>query len=427
MSIHLLLAAAAAVAAQGQAADPLAPLPTQPAPASRSWCEVPNAQPGVARSEPATTHTVVTPPPQQPVTVTIAPPLPHRRSHVVAVSVPRNWAEVFAAIRGSRWAEAQAGICFAPAEHSDPGRQGGALHRKGFAGRFARPDPVAARRSAGPAAGGASWREWRLPAARRRTPQYVAEAANHLARQFAQPLQGQGRLGRAGRRPASLAARSADQGGRCDQRRAAADADRRPTFPTKRGRKPGSASPGPISRWAAMPMRAGLPTPIGRARPATGRASRLGSPASRPGASTIATPRRAAFREVGSRAQQRELAAAGYYWAARAEQACRRPRSVAPLLKAAAGSPESFYGLLARETLGIDKSLPPDVHNGIGRIEGAAERPPRRRAGQHRPALARRGNAQASGADRPSVQDHHALIEVAKKLDLPSAPILARA
>ena len=66
-----------------------------------------------------------------------------------------------------------------------------------------------------------------------------------------------------------------------------------------------------------------------------------------------------AFREVAGTTREQELAAAAYYWAARSEQACRRPRSVAPLLKAAARSPESFYGLVARETLGMDKHLPP--------------------------------------------------------------------
>ncbi|HET7709873.1 MAG TPA: lytic transglycosylase domain-containing protein [Sphingomicrobium sp.] len=66
-----------------------------------------------------------------------------------------------------------------------------------------------------------------------------------------------------------------------------------------------------------------------------------------------------AFREVAEATREQELVAAAYYWAARAEQACRRPRSVAPLLKAAAQSPESFYGLVARETLGMDRQLPP--------------------------------------------------------------------
>jgi soluble lytic murein transglycosylase-like protein len=127
-----------------------------------------------------------------------------------------------------------------------------------------------------------------------------------------------------------------------------------------------------------------------------------------------------AFREVGSRAQQRELAAAGYYWAARAEQACRRPNSVAPLLKVAANSPESFYGLLARETLGIDKRLPPDIHNGIGRIENL----PNVRRAEELVQIGQPWLAEAlikHQAQIGRVQDHHSLIELSKKLDLPSA------
>jgi soluble lytic murein transglycosylase-like protein len=53
-----------------------------------------------------------------------------------------------------------------------------------------------------------------------------------------------------------------------------------------------------------------------------------------------------------------EFAATAAYWAARAAQAGRRPRDVQPLLLAAARSQESFYGLLARETLGMTTTLP---------------------------------------------------------------------
>ena len=72
-----------------------------------------------------------------------------------------------------------------------------------------------------------------------------------------------------------------------------------------------------------------------------------------------------AFQQVARLAQQRELRAGGLYWAARAEQAIGRPRSVEPLLRAAATaaeSPESFYGLLARETLGMQTKLPQDPY-----------------------------------------------------------------
>jgi len=65
------------------------------------------------------------------------------------------------------------------------------------------------------------------------------------------------------------------------------------------------------------------------------------------------------FRATAFGRAESELAAAGAYWASRAEMACRRPAAVEPLLKAAARNPESFYGLVARETLAMDKHLAP--------------------------------------------------------------------
>jgi soluble lytic murein transglycosylase-like protein len=53
-----------------------------------------------------------------------------------------------------------------------------------------------------------------------------------------------------------------------------------------------------------------------------------------------------------------ELIACAAYWGARAAQAGRRPRDVQPLLLIAARSNESFYGLLARESLGMGTTLP---------------------------------------------------------------------
>ena len=69
------------------------------------------------------------------------------------------------------------------------------------------------------------------------------------------------------------------------------------------------------------------------------------------------------FRQAAQLADQRELRAGGLYWAARAEQAAGRPASVEGLLRAAATTaeaPESFYGLLARETLGMSTKLGAD-------------------------------------------------------------------
>jgi len=130
-----------------------------------------------------------------------------------------------------------------------------------------------------------------------------------------------------------------------------------------------------------------------------------------------------AFQQVAASAIQRELRTGGYYWAARAEQSCRRPRSVEPLLRAAAQSSESFYGLLARETLGMDTRLPADPF--IGNDPPVAQHPNVQRAVE----LARIGElAKADEMLRHQAKigapsEHHALIQVAKKLDLPAAQL----
>ncbi len=133
-----------------------------------------------------------------------------------------------------------------------------------------------------------------------------------------------------------------------------------------------------------------------------------------------------AFQQVVQLAQQRELRAGGYYWAARSEQACRRPRSVEPLLRAAANTaegPESFYGLIARETLGMDTKLPSDPYVGFD--------PPVEQYANVRRAteLARIGEVSLAEemlrhqARIGTPSEHHALIQVAKKLDLPAAQL----
>lgn len=133
-----------------------------------------------------------------------------------------------------------------------------------------------------------------------------------------------------------------------------------------------------------------------------------------------------AFQQVVSLSQQRELRAGGYYWAARSEQACRRPRSVEPFLRAAANTaegPESFYGLIARQTLGMDTRLPSDPYVGFDPpVEHHANV---RRATE----LARIGETTLAEemlrhqARIGTSSEHHALIQVAKKLDLPAAQL----
>ena len=132
------------------------------------------------------------------------------------------------------------------------------------------------------------------------------------------------------------------------------------------------------------------------------------------------------FRQAAQYADQRELRAGGLYWAARAEQAAGRPASVEGLLRAAATSaeaPESFYGLLARETLGMPTSLgtdplanydrPVDQYPNVQRAIELAK------IGE--PALAEQMLIHQAKIGSPS--EHHALISVAKRLDLPAAQL----
>nr|WP_241241966.1 lytic transglycosylase domain-containing protein [Sphingobium algorifonticola] len=61
----------------------------------------------------------------------------------------------------------------------------------------------------------------------------------------------------------------------------------------------------------------------------------------------------ASFANVAALAGNADMRAAGAYWAARAYMNCGDPARVAGLLKTAAKADETFYGLLARETLGL--------------------------------------------------------------------------
>jgi soluble lytic murein transglycosylase-like protein len=412
LSIYLLLAAAAAVAAQGQPQDPLAPLPTQPASDQPVMVPAPEAPKPSDQLNTAPTFTVA---PAQP--VTIVPPAASPPP-VAVVRVPRNWGEVFSAIRAGRWAEAQVGIANLPQGVLTPVARAELYTAKGSPfvslGQIQNllaeaPDLPQADQLA------------RLALARGATnyPGYVTKRpvtwlGNSPSRSRARPVSGEpaadqlrGQLDKLIKTDDAVNAEillmqsapyiSYEARAEAGQRVAwayfatARDADARRVADTYRQ--------GAGGEWASQSAWV------------SGLASwRLND----------CNAASASFREVASRAQQRELSAGGYYWAARAEQMCRRPGAVAPLLKAAANSPESFYGLLARETLGVDKRLPPDVHNGIGRVQNL---PNIRRAeelvqiGQHW--LAEELLKHQAQIGR--VQDHHALIEVARKLGLASA------
>ena len=130
-----------------------------------------------------------------------------------------------------------------------------------------------------------------------------------------------------------------------------------------------------------------------------------------------------AFQQTAAYAQQRELRAGALYWTARSEQSCGRPRSVEQFLRAAASSSESFYGLVARETLGMDTKLPPDTNAGydppVDQLVNVQRAMELVRIGE--PALAEEMLRHQAKIGLPT--EHHALIQVAKKLDLPAAQL----
>jgi hypothetical protein len=367
--------------------------------------EVPSVQAAPESVAPQGAVTIVPPavaPPQQP---------------VVAVRVPRKWAEVFTAIRAGRWTEAQVGISTLPRDVLTPVARAELYTAKGSpVVSLSQIQSLLAEAPDLPQAAQLS----RLAVARGVTayPSYIAKRpttwlGNSPSRYRAKPVSGE---------PAA------------DQLRAQLDplikADdainaelllmQSAPYMSYEAR----AEAGQRVAWAYYAMARDADA---RRVADTYRQAATGEWASQSAwVSGLASWRlndcnaaSASFREVGSRAQQRELAAAGYYWAARAEQMCRRPSSVTPLLRAAASSPESFYGLLARETLGIDKRLGRVAH-GTGRVEGIANV---RRAEE----LVRIGQPWLAEellkhqAQIGDVRDHNGLIQVAKKLNLPSA------
>ena len=62
----------------------------------------------------------------------------------------------------------------------------------------------------------------------------------------------------------------------------------------------------------------------------------------------------AAFDVVARQASNDDLKAAGLFWSARAAMAAKQPFEVQPRMLSAAKLPETFYGLLASETLGME-------------------------------------------------------------------------
>lgn len=129
-----------------------------------------------------------------------------------------------------------------------------------------------------------------------------------------------------------------------------------------------------------------------------------------------------AFEKVGRSASNVDLRAAGLYWSARSDLKCGQPHKVQGKLQAAARLEDSFYGMLAAQTLGMEPAGSEMADDFAKSDWRALERHENVRAAI---ALVEIGEEQLAdevlrhqatiGEDR----DHPALIKLARELDLP--------
>jgi soluble lytic murein transglycosylase-like protein len=129
------------------------------------------------------------------------------------------------------------------------------------------------------------------------------------------------------------------------------------------------------------------------------------------------------FEGVAGRTGDIELAAAGNYWAARADMKCGRPERVQARLRSAARHKETFYGMLAMTALGIRAPGQNGLHNyRDAEWRGIARKPNVRAA----IALAEIGQTELADqfirhqARIGGAGDHNALLHLAADLDLAS-------
>lgn len=121
-----------------------------------------------------------------------------------------------------------------------------------------------------------------------------------------------------------------------------------------------------------------------------------------------------------------DMRAAGLYWAARSYMVCGEPQKVENLLKAAAKLDETFYGMLARETLGMGQRVSPIAAGFSDQDWNALKQSPNIRAAIALVEVGRddladkalRQQALLSGG-----RDHEALLRLAQALNLPATQI----
>jgi soluble lytic murein transglycosylase-like protein len=386
------------------AQDPLAPLPTPPADRPASVRPAPANRPAIAQ------------PPQQPIVVTQAPPR--------AVTVPKDWRGVFDAIDAGNWASAQAGIAALPRSILTPVAKAELYTAKGSPTvDLASLQALIADAPELPQADQLAVMAYRRGATT--PPLIIAEKPTYSIgsapiRYRAKPVQGEPYADQLRTLLDPLVKADDAQG---------AEAQLLLYAPQLSVEARAEAA----TRVAFVYYVLGLDMDARRVAD-TWRQGATGDWASQAAwVSALASWRLSdwnaastTFQQVAALAQQRELRAGGYYWAARAEQAAGRPRSVEPLLKNAASpaeASESFYGLLARETLGMTTELAGDPF--VGSDPPVEQLPNVQRAVE----LARIGEPALAEqllrhqAKIGVVTEHHALIQVAKRLDLPAAQL----
>ena len=132
------------------------------------------------------------------------------------------------------------------------------------------------------------------------------------------------------------------------------------------------------------------------------------------------------FATVASRTADVELRSAAFFWGSRATMAAGKPDQVTPLLKSAAQYGETFYGLLARQSLGLKPVAESDVEQRFASDwEGIGKRANVRTAA----ALVEIGETALAEdllkrqARIGDTNEFPALVRIAGALDLPSTQI----
>lgn len=133
-----------------------------------------------------------------------------------------------------------------------------------------------------------------------------------------------------------------------------------------------------------------------------------------------------AFDMVALRGSDYEMRAAGLFWAARADTAAGRPERVAARLRGAARLPETFYGMLATASLGIELPAPVSQASPLARDWRELSRLPNIRVAAALKEIDEDGLADSILRHQARIglpRDHAALLQLTAGLGLPATQI----